>query len=150
MGKAMDDQANKPVSQPTNATSSIADLFLEASRELAQSDARIYRSVGRHLAKTRALLEREERSLDQERLFDDPDTPVVCPPSYERQTRQSLESLCRLHGIRGYSRMSKVSMIESLKALGIPAPDVPLQALSKRELIALLQQTQFAHKHNGY
>jgi hypothetical protein len=144
MGKAMVEQVGKPVSQSAEATSSIADLFLDASRELAQSDARIYRSVGRHLARTKAILEREGRALDQERFLDDPDNPIACPPSFERQTRNSLESLCRLHGIRGYSRMSKGLMIEALKAIGVPPPSVPFEALSKRELIALLQQTRFA------
>ena len=41
-------------------SASIADLFLAASRELASSDARLYRSLDQHLRRTRELLARED------------------------------------------------------------------------------------------
>lgn len=121
-------------------TTSIADLFLEASRELARSDARIYRSVDRHLAKTREILNRAEADLDIPLLADLSQDMLLGKPSYERQTRKSLENLCRINGIRGYSRMTKEVMITRLKEGGVPAPSVPLDALTKIELIALLEE----------
>jgi hypothetical protein len=121
-------------------TTSIADLFLEASRELARSDARIYRSVDRHLAKTREILNRAEADLDIPLLADLPQDMLLGKPSYERQTRKSLENLCRINGIRGYSRMTKKVMITRLKEGRVPAPSVPLDALTKIELIALLEE----------
>jgi hypothetical protein len=65
---------------------------------------------------------------------------LLAKPSYERQTRKSLENLCRINGIRGYSRMTKQVMITRLKEGGVPAPSVPLDALTKIELIALLEE----------
>jgi hypothetical protein len=121
-------------------TTSIADLFLEASQELARSDARIYRSVDRHLARTREILNRAEADLDMPLLAGLPQDMLLAKPSYERQTRKSLENLCRINGIRGYSRMTKQVMITRLKEGGVPAPSVPLDALTKIELIALLEE----------
>lgn len=121
-------------------TTSIADLFLEASRELAQSDARIYRSVGRHLARTREILNRAEADIEIPLLAQISQDTLLEKPSYERQTRKSLESLCRTNGIRGYTRMTKENMIARLKDGGVPAPPVPLDALTKIELIALLEE----------
>jgi hypothetical protein len=121
-------------------TTSIADLFLEANRELARSDARIYRSMDRHLARTREILNQAEADLEIPLLADLPQDMLLGKPSYERQTRKSLESLCRTNGIRGYSRMTKEVMISRLKEGGVPAPSVPLDALTKIELIALLEE----------
>lgn len=130
---------NQSEDRPREITS-IADLFLEASRELARSDARIYRSVDRHLARTREILNRAEADLDIPFLAGMPQDMLLTNPSYERQTRKSLENLCRSNGIRGYSRMTKQVMIARLKEGGVPAPSVPLDALTKIELIALLEE----------
>jgi hypothetical protein len=121
-------------------TISIADMFLEASRELTRSDARIYRSVDRHLARTREILNRAEADLEIPLLAELPQDMLLGKPSYERQTRKSLERLCRTNGIRGYSRMTKEMMISRLKEVGVPAPLVPLDALTKTELIGLLEE----------
>lgn len=121
-------------------TASIADLFLAANRELARSDARIYRTVDRHLNRTREILNREESDLVNCRLLDDHSRALDGPPSYQRQTRKSLEALCKSHGIRGYSRMTKQDMIQQLKTAGVDEPPTPIQAFSKAELIALLQE----------
>jgi hypothetical protein len=124
---------------------SLADLFTAASRELAQSDARIFRSVDSHLKKTREIL----RDLDAE-IFEAGNCKALpnrssalhsMPPSFERQTRKSLETLCRSYGIVGYSRMGKDEMIRRLRMKGIATPPVPLEALSKAELISLLRKT---------
>ncbi len=130
-------------------TASIADLFLAANRELALSDARIYRSVDRHLSRTREILRREEFESGNTRLLEGTSQILNIPPSYERQTRKSLEDLCRVHGIRGYSRMTKEIMILRLKAEGVGAPPIPIQAFSKAELIALLQNMLSRQGHAG-
>lgn len=120
---------------------SLADLFLQASRSLARSDARLYRSVDRHLSRTREILRQAEAAtgaMPQELAA--PSPPLLLgAPSYERQTRQSLQALCRQHGVRGYSRMSKALMIQRLREKGITAPPVPIEALSKPELLSLLR-----------
>ena len=120
---------------------SLADLFLQASRSLALSDARLYRSVDRHLSRTREILRRAEASNDGvplETTVGSP-RPLLGAPNYERQTRRSLQALCREHGVRGYSRMSKATMIQRLQEAGVAAPPVPMEALSKAELLSLLR-----------
>jgi len=120
---------------------SLADLFLQASRSLALSDARLYRSVDRHLSRTREILRQAEASNDGLPLETTVGSPrlLLGAPSYERQTRRSLQALCREHGVRGYSRMSKATMIQRLQEAGVAAPPVPMEALSKAELLSLLR-----------
>jgi type I site-specific restriction endonuclease len=118
---------------------SIADLFLAASRELASSDARLYRSLDKHLKRTRELLSSEAEQLDTTQILKDSHRDLIGSSSYERQTRSSLQDLCKVHGITGYSRMTKKAMIESLISKGIDKPQIPLEALSKAELIAALR-----------
>lgn len=118
---------------------SIADLFLAASRELASSDARLYRSLDKHLKRTRELLSSEAEQLDTTQILKDSHRDLIGASSYERQTRSSLQDLCKVHGITGYSRMTKKAMIESLISKGVDKPRIPLEALSKAELIAALR-----------
>jgi hypothetical protein len=55
--------------------------------------------------------------------------------------------LCREHGIPGYSRMTKKLMIERLIAKGVDAPRIPLEALSKAELIEALRDMIKHERH---
>jgi hypothetical protein len=121
---------------------SLADLFLAANQELARSDARIYRSVDRHLKKVREILNSAEdfgSGSEAVPLLPQSDFSGV-EPSFYRQTRQSLQKICREHGVTGFHRMTKDQMIEELIGRDVPAPSVPLEALTKGELIQLLRQ----------
>ena len=130
---------------------SLADLFLHASQSLARSDARLYRSVDRHLSRSREILRLAEAITDElplkpaERSL----RLLLGTPSFERQTRKSLEALCREHGVRGYSRMSKVTMIHRLQEAGVTSPPVPLEALSKAELLSMLRDFLSSQEKNG-
>jgi hypothetical protein len=126
---------------------SIADLFLAASRELASSDARLYRSLDRHLKRTRELLAPEDELSDSVLRETNSTRVLTGAPSYERQTRSSLQELCQEHGISGYSRMTKKLMIEHLIAKGVDAPRIPLEALSKAELIEALRDLMNHERH---
>ena len=126
---------------------SIADLFLAASRELASSDARLYRSLDRHLRRTKELLAQEDELSDSVLRQANPPRALAGSHSYERQTRLSLRELCREHGIPGYSRMTKKLMIELLIATRVDAPRIPLEALTKAELIEALRDMI---KHERY
>ena len=120
---------------------SLAGMFLQASRSLAHSDARLYRSVDRHLSRTREILRQAEAAtgvMPQELAASSPQL-LHGAPSFQRQTRKTLEALCRQHGVRGYSRMSKTLMIQRLQQNGVAAPSVPMEALSKPELLSLLR-----------
>ena len=116
--------------------------------ELAKSDSRLYRSVDRHLRRTREILDKEDNGSgqvdqDAKRLLNDshelPSRLLKCEPSFERQPRVCLQDLCKKYGIRGYSRMKKSDLIAALKAKGVAAPAVPMQAFSKAELLALIE-----------
>jgi hypothetical protein len=130
---------------------SLADLFLKASQSLAHSDARLYRSVDRHLSQTREILRQAEAATGGVPLENAVPTPrlLLGAPSFERQTRKTLESLCRQHGVRGYSRCSKATMIQRLLQAGVAAPPVPIEALSKRELLALLRSLLSTQAQDG-
>ena len=126
---------------------SIADLFLAASRELASSEARLYRSLGRPLSLTKELLAQEESLTDCALHKQNLPRELKGENSFERQTRHSLQELCRLHGITGYSRMPKKVMIECLVAKGVQAPQIPLEALTKAELIDALRNMIMREQH---
>lgn len=138
---AMSADSASPVDQDLERQDSLAGLFLQASRSLAQCDARLYRSVDRHLSRTREILRQAEAASGasvEEAAAPSPQFQLGAP-SYERQSRKSLQALCRQHGVRGYSRMSKALMIQRLQQEGVAAPPVPMEALSKAELLSLLR-----------
>jgi hypothetical protein len=150
MGSAMEPFLN-PVTdrkeQSQSESPSIADLFLAANTELARSDARLYRSVDQHLKRARAILNQEDSPSTERPILDDPLRDLTGPPSFERQTRQSLQNLCKLHAIRGFSRMTKEGMVEALKSKGVSVPPIPLQALTKSELIAAIESKLYSDCH---
>ena len=129
----------------SGAKDSISDIFLAANRELAQSDARLYRSVDRHLRKVREIFDSvdEPTGADPDPLLPQP-TSIGVEPSFQRQTRRSLQDLCRNYGVIGFRRMTKQEMISHLVSKGVPTPSVPLEALTKRELIQLLKLQESA------
>ena len=151
MGSAMEPFLN-PVTdrkeQLQSESPSIAYLFLAANTELARSDARLYRSVDQHLKRARAILNQEESHSTERPILDDPlRRELTGPPSFERQTRQSLQNLCKHHGIRGFSRMTKEGMVGALKSKGVSVPPSPLQALTKSELIAAIESKLYSDCH---
>ena len=147
MAKGMDSNLTKSSVRESEEPLSIADLFLQANRELAKSDARIYRAVDRHLVATRELLKQEELRQDGNLALNEPFIGYALAYGYERQTRRSLEDLCRQHSIRGFSRMSKEQMITHLQEKGIPEPPIPLDAYTKSELISFLHDILEGHNH---
>jgi hypothetical protein len=153
METAMVDALVKPANDAPNGASeeqaSLADLFLQASRELAHSDARLYRSVDRHLRRTRKILTQAEAEPDGVPHPSPPVALLLGEPSFQRQTRQSMETLCKQHGIRGYSRMSKATMIVRLKEAGVAEPPVPMEVLSKGELLELLRAVLSSGGHDA-
>ena len=147
MAKRIDSNLTKSIGQDVEEPLSIADLFLQANRELAKSDARIYRAVDRHLVATRELLKQEELRQDGTLALNEPYLGFALAYGYGRQTRRSLEDLCRQHSIRGFSRMSKEQMISHLQEKGIPEPPIPLDAYTKSELIRFLHDILEGHSH---
>jgi len=120
-----------------SAGPSIADLLEQSHRELAGTDARIYRRVATHLQQTGDALSalqdgqsgpgREAKSL-------------LGRGSFLQQPVASLKRLCKEHGIKGYSKLQKAGLAKALESHGVAPPPPPLESFTKKELIALVRQ----------
>ena len=118
-------------------TTSIADLLEATNRELAGTDARVYRRVGVHLQRTHAAI-------------DELSTPTAAASrsalallgkgSFQQQSVATLKGLCKQHGIKGYSKLKKPALAAVLEQHGVEPPPRPLEHLSKQELIGLVRQ----------
>jgi len=117
------------VSQP-----SIADLLEHTGRELAATDARVYRRLATHL-------ERSGNALQ------DLQTPPAAAAalllgrgSFRKQSLATLKALCREQGLKGTSRLKKAELAALLERQGVEPPPPPLESFSKAELITLVRQ----------
>jgi hypothetical protein len=120
-----------------STTPSIADLLEATNRELAGSDARLYRRLGTHLQRTARSLEELNGSGAQ------PPAEALALPgrgSFRQQSVSALRALCRAHGIRGFSRLKKAELAGVLERHGVEPPPPPLESYTKKELIALVRQ----------
>ena len=122
-----------------SAVPSIADLLEQSHRELAGTDARVYRRVADHLQRsTSALQDLQDR---------DPAGTTQAPiallgkGSFLKQSVASLKRLCKEHGIKGYVQAAEgCSWPRFLNDHGVTPPPPPLESFTKKELIALVRQ----------
>jgi hypothetical protein len=120
-----------------SASPSIADLLEATARELAGTDARVYRRVDTHLKRTAQAIEELKG-------------PATAPNgqalallgrgSFQQQSVATLKGLCKQHGIRGFSKYKKVDLTRVLEQHGVEPPPRPLESFSKKELIGLVRQ----------
>lgn len=116
---------------------SIADLLEATSRELAGTDARVYRRVETHLQRTAQAIEELNSSAS---------APGANPlallgrGSFQQQSVATLKGLCKQHGIKGFSKFKKAELASVLEQHGVEPPPRPLESFSKKELIALVRQ----------
>ena len=121
----------------SSVSPSIADLLEATTRELAGTDARVYRRVGAHISRTaKAAEDLGEASASSAKPF----KALPIGGSFEKQTVKSLKHLCRTNGITKFSGLKKSLLIELLKAHGVTPPPPDLQAMKKAELIELIQR----------
>ena len=122
----------------TGSTHSIADLLEATNRELAGTDARVYRRVGTHLQRTAQAIEdlQSPTSGTPERSA----LALLGRGSFLQQTVATLKGLCKHHGIKGYSKLKKPALAAVLEQHGIAPPPRPLESFSKKELIELVRQ----------
>ena len=121
----------------SSVSPSIADLLEATTRELAGTDARVYRRVGAHISRTaKAAEDLGEASASTTKPF----KALSIGGSFEKQTVKSLKHLCRTNGITKFSGLKKSLLIELLKAHGVTPPPPDLQAMKKAELIELIQR----------
>lgn len=120
-----------------SAVPSIADLLEKTNRELAGTDARVYRRVADHLQRSSAALDALQ---DPQPGGTQGSNALLCKGSFLQQTAASLKRLCKEHGIKGYSKLQKASLAQLLERHGVTPPPPPLESFTKKELIALVRQ----------
>jgi hypothetical protein len=116
---------------------SIADLLEQTNRELAGTDARVYRRVGEHLQRSGAAL---QNLTDHEAGGSPASKALLGKGSFLKQSLASLKRLCKEHGIKGYSKLQKDALAKVLEHHGVSPPPPPLESFTKKELIALVRQ----------
>lgn len=116
---------------------SIADLLEQTNRELAGTDARVYRRVGEHLQRSEAAL---QNLTDHEAAGSPASKALLGKGSFLKQSLASLKRLCKEHGIKGYSKLQKDALAKVLEHHGVAPPPPPLESFTKKELIALVRQ----------
>ena len=120
-----------------STNTSIADLLEQTNRELAGTDARVYRRVGEHLQRTGAALQ----SLQDAETSEIPPTKALLGQgSFLKLSVASLKQLCKKNGIKGYTKLQKEGLAKALENHGVTPPPPPLESFSKKELIALVRQ----------
>ena len=120
-----------------SAGPSIADLLEQSHRELAGTDARVYRRVADHLQRSSAALhdlQDPQPGGTQARKV------LLGKGSFLQQSAASLKRLCKEHGIKGYSKLQKAALAHLLERHGVTPPPPPLESFSKKELIELVRQ----------
>lgn len=116
---------------------SIADLLEQTNRELAGTDARVFRRVGEHLQRSGTAL---QTLHDHEAAGTHTPKALLGKGSFLKQSVASLKRLCKEHGIKGYSKLSKAALAQVLERHGVTPPPPPLESFTKKELIALVRQ----------
>ncbi len=120
-----------------SAGPSIADLLEQANRELAGTDARVYRRVATHLQRSSTALQdlQDPQPAGTQNL-----KALLGKGSFLQQTVASLKRLCKEHGVKGYSKLQKEALAKVLEHHGVTPPPPPLESFTKKELIALVRQ----------
>lgn len=120
-----------------SASPSIADLLEATSRELAGTDARIYRRVDTHLKRTAKAIEALQCPAS---ASGGSTLALLGRGSFQQQSVTTLKGLCKQHGIKGFSKYKKADLARVLEQYGVVPPPRPLESFTKKELIALVRQ----------
>ena len=120
-----------------SASPSIADLLEATSRELAGTDARVYRRVDTHLKRTAQAIEELSSTA---REAGGSALALLGRGSFQQQSVATLKGLCKQHGIKGFSKYMKADLAQVLEQHGVEPPPRPLESFSKKELIELVRE----------
>jgi hypothetical protein len=120
-----------------SAGPSIADLLEQTNRQLAGTDARVYRRVADHLQRSGSALQVLQ---DAQPGGTQAPKALLGKGSFLKQSVASLKRLCREHGIKGTSKLQKAALAKVLEDHGVTPPPPPLESFTKKELIALVKQ----------
>ena len=115
----------------------IAEALRSNLQSIAQSDARTLRELDQELSAATAAVGSEKQAA----LNGLPEVKALLGNgSFAQQTVAVLKSLCRKHGLHGYSKLKKADLAVLLSTSGVEPPPRPLESFSKKELVSLLRQ----------
>ena len=120
-----------------SAGPSIADLLEQTNRELAGTDARVYRRMADHLQRSSAALHDLQ---DPQPAGKSHPKALLGKGSFLQQSVASLKRLCKEHGLKGTSKLKKADLAKVLELHGVTPPPPPLESFTKKDLIALVRQ----------
>jgi translation initiation factor 2B subunit (eIF-2B alpha/beta/delta family) len=115
----------------------IAEALRSNLQSIAQSDARTLRRFDQELRSATEVVGTEKPAalsgLDEAKA-------LLGMGSFDQQTVAALKSLCRKHGLKGYSKLKKADLAVLLSSNGVQPPPRPLESFSKKELVSLIRQ----------
>ena len=113
----------------------LAEALRANLKSVAASDARALREIDQELkAATFGVVPAEAHltgQVDAKKLLG--------KGSFKEQTVTTLRRICKENGIKGFSKLKKADLCQTLEAQGIQAPPPPLESFSKKELVAMLK-----------
>ena len=113
----------------------LAEALRANLKSVAASDARALREIDQELkAATSGVVPSEAQltgQVDAKELLD--------KGSFKQQTVTTLRRICKENGIKGFSKLKKADLCQTLEAQGIQAPPPPLESFSKKELVEMLK-----------
>ena len=113
----------------------IAEALRANLQAIAQSDARSLRKLDQELRAATAPAASAPQLTGRERM-----AALLGKGSFQQQTVATLKRLCRVNGIKGYSKLRKAELARELERHGVVPPPRPLENFKRTELIALVKQ----------
>ena len=113
----------------------LAEALRANLKSVAASDARALREIDQELRTATSGVVPSEAELtcqvDAKALLG--------KGSFKQQTVTTLRRICKENGIKGFSKLKKADLCQTLEAQGIQAPPPPLESFSKKELVEMLK-----------
>ena len=114
----------------------LAEALRANLKSVAASDARALREMDQELrAATSGVVPAEAQLTGQVDA-----KALLGKGSFKQQTVTTLKRLCKENGIKGFSKLKKADLCQTLETQGIQAPPPPLESFSKKELVKMLKQ----------
>ncbi len=110
----------------------IADALRANLQKVAQSDARSLKALEEGLESIQSA------EANSRRVLPESVKAFLGSGTFEKQTNKTLQSLCKKNGVKGFSKLKKAGLITALKEKGVEPPARPINSLSKKELVDLV------------
>ena len=113
----------------------LAEALRANLKSVAASDARALLEIDQELrAATSGVVPSEAQLTGQVDAKE-----LLGKGSFKQQTVTTLRRICKENGIKGFTKLKKADLCQTLEAQGIQAPPPPLESFSKKELVEMLK-----------